>query len=125
MEKKVLYVSYQKYGYKMFDCSIEQMEQYLTECYNNKIPPDCKEKFSYLTFLNVVDGIEKINSIFIPQEHKNLPKTVWSLQESNQLLIKEIWFYSFDDRHLYQSAVERAWALGGHLDIRVEQHYYD
>ena len=126
MEKKVLNDTYQKYGYKMFDCSLTEMQTYLIdECYRFKKIPTFREKFSYVTFTDVNDGIKKIKNIFIPVEHGNLPKVKWSLSESNQLLIKEIWFYNYNDRNLYQCAVERAWALGGHLDLRVEQYYYD
>lgn len=109
----------------MFDCSREEIKKYFDKCYNIKKPPIPSEIFSYVTFLNVEDAIQKINSVFIPAHDGNLPKTEWSLSESNNLLIKEIWFYTYQDQHLYQSAVERAWALGAHLDPRVEQHYYD
>lgn len=123
--EKVLSDTYKKYGYRMFDCSLKDMDNYLNNCYAIKKTPTPSAEFSYFKFTNVEDAIMKINSIFIPENHKNLPKIVWSLQESNQLLVKEVWFYNYNDRHLYQCAVERAWALGNHLDIRVEQHYYD
>jgi len=109
----------------MFNCSAEDIKKYNNECYRVKKQPRPFDKFSYLTFLNVKDGINKINSIFIPAEHGILPKVQWSLLESDQLLIKEIWFYTYEEQYLYQCAVERAWALGGHLDSQVEQYYYD
>ena len=124
MEKKVLPDTYQKYGYKMFDCSISEIKRYQDECYNFKKTPMFNEKFSYVTFIDVNDAVKKIREAFIPIEHGNLPKVKWSLAKSKQLLIKELWYYNYNDRKLYQCAVERAWALGGQLDIRVEQHYY-
>ena len=123
--KTVLPETYKKYGYKMFDCSLEEMRQYNNDCYSNKKTPTLYKKFNYLTFTDVETAVKKINSVFVPAEHSTLPKVQWSLQESNQLLIKEIWFYTHEDQRLYQCAVERAWALGGHLDLRTEQHYYD
>jgi hypothetical protein len=123
--KRVLSETYKKYGYKMFDCSAEEMRQYNNDCYLVKKRPNPSEKFNYVTFADVETAVQKINSVFIPAEHGDLPKVQWSLQESSQLLIKEIWFYNYEDRQSYQCAVERAWALGGHLDIRVEQIYYD
>ena len=123
--KTVLLETYKKYGYKMFDCSLEEMVQYNNDCYVIKKSPNPSEQFNYITFADVETAVKKINSVFIPAEHGDLPKVQWSLQESAQLLIKEIWFYTYKDPQLYQSAVERAWALGGHLDLRTEQHYYD
>jgi hypothetical protein len=121
----VLPETYKKYGYKMFDCSAEEIKKYNHECYSIKKMPTPSTTFSYVTFSNVEDAIERINSIFIPAHHGDLPEIKWSLSESNNLLIKEIWFYTVEDQKLYQCAVERAWALGGHLDSRVEQYYYD
>lgn len=123
--RTVLPETYKKYGYKMFNCSVEEKKQYDRECYNVKKTPIPSERFSYVTFSNVEDAIKRINSILIPVYHGNLPEIKWRLSESNSLLIKEIWFYTYEDQRLYQCAIERAWALGGHLDIRVEQHYYD
>ena len=125
MNKKIIDHTYQKYGYKMFDCSVEEIKRYNNKCYNIKTTPIPSEIFSYVKFLNVEDAIKRVNSVFIPANHGNLPKTEWRLSESNSLLIKEIWFYTYQDQQRYQSAVERAWALGRHLDIRVEQYYYD
>jgi hypothetical protein len=123
--KTVLLETYKKYGYKMFDCSLEEMRQYNNNCYYIKKSPNPSEQFNYVTFADVETAVKKINSVFIPAEHSILPKVQWSLQELSQLLIKEIWFYTYEDQQLYQCAVERAWALGGHLDFRTEQHYYD
>lgn len=123
--RKVLPETYKKYGYKMFDCSREEVKKYFDKCYNIKKTPTPSEIFSYVKFLNVEDAIQKINSVFIPAHHGNLPEIKWSLSESNSLLIKEIWFYTYQDQYRYQTAVERAWALGGHIDPRVEQFYYD
>ena len=117
--------TYKKYGYKMFDCSVQEIKDYTNYCYKHKKTPLLPRVFPYVRFTNVEDAIGRINAIFIPEAHGNLPKTEWSLAESNSLLIKEIWFYESKDQDLYQCAVERAWALGGHLDARVEQHYYD
>jgi hypothetical protein len=64
----------------------------------HKIAPRPHEKFKYVRFLSINDAIVKI---------------------------KKVEFSSDMDSELYQQAVERAWALGGHLDQRVEQIYYD
>ena len=109
----------------MFDCSVQEIKDYTNYCYKHKKTPLLPRVFPYVRFTNVEEAIGRINAIFIPEAHGNLPKTEWSLAESNSLLIKEIWFYESKDQDLYQCAVERAWALGGHLDPRVEQHYYD
>ena len=123
--KTVLPETYKKYGYKMFDCSLEQLRQYNDECYRAKKMSNPSEKFNYAYFLNITDAVKNINSVFIPAEHGAVPKINWSLQDLGQLLIKEIWFYTHEDQQLYQSAVERAWALGGHLDPRVQQFFYE
>ena len=124
--RNIIADTYQKYGYKMFDCTKEQLIRYNhDECYMQKRPSNPSEKFQYVRFNSVDDAVKRINSMFIPTEHGNLPKVEWSLQDNNQLLIKEIWFYDRNDAYLYQCAVERAWALNGHLDVRVEQQYYD
>ena len=125
MNKKIIPETYIKYGYKMFDCSKEEILKYNEECYKFKKQLNKSERFNYVIFSDVADAIKKINCIFIPKIHGDLPKIKWSLIDSDQLLIKEIWFFECMDRYLYQCAVERAWALGGHLDTRVEQHYYD
>ena len=123
--RTILPETYKKYGYKMFDCSLDEWKNYTRECYNRKKSPIFSEKFEYTQFLNISDAVSKIDSIFIPASHGNLPEIKYSLHDSNELLIKEVSFYAFEDQRLYQCAVERAWALGGHLDPRVEQHYYD
>jgi hypothetical protein len=123
--KTVLPDTYKKYGYKFFDCSAEEMRQYNHDCYVLKKNAHPSEKFNYVTFADVETAVKKINSVFIPVEHGDLPYIEWSLQDSDQLLIKEIWFYTYADQQLYQSAVERAWALGGHLDPRVQQFFYE
>ena len=123
---QVIAETYKKYGYKMFDCTVEQIIRYNhDECYMLKRPSNPSEKFRYVTFDDVDDAVKRINSVFIPKEHGELPKIKWSLHEDHQLLIKEIWFYETKDQDLYQQSVERAWALNGHLDVRVEQQYYD
>lgn len=122
--RQLIKTTYKKYGYKMFDCSLDQWQNYQDECYNIKKSPIFSEKFKYKKFLNISDAVSKIISIFIPAPHGNLPEIIYSLHDSNELLIKEISFYTFEEQYLYQCAVERAWALGGHLDPRVEQHYY-
>jgi hypothetical protein len=126
--RTVLAETYKKYGYKMFDCSLEEIHQYYKDCYRLKKTPTPAEKFNYVTFLGIADAVIKIKSIFIPTVHGDLPKIQWSLNESNSLLVKEIWFYAHEDQQLYQCAVERAWALGalsGHLDPRVQQFFYE
>jgi|TARA_R110000822_G_scaffold217407_1_gene351843 hypothetical protein len=123
--KTVISETYKKYGYKMFDCSQEFFRQYREDCYAKKKSHNPSEKFNYVTFVDVETAVKKINSVFIPAECGILPEVQWCLQESSQLLIKEIWFYNYEEQQLYQCAVERAWALGGHLDIRTEQYYYD
>ena len=122
---KILLDTYQKFGYMMFDCSLEELEIYKNTCYLYKKPITFEENFSYVSFNDLNDAVHKINSFFIPKEHGFLPKIKWTLENSNQLLVKEIWFYNYQDRYLYQCAVERAWALGNHLDKRVKQIFYD
>lgn len=125
MEKKVLPKTYQKYGYMMFNCSVEEYDLYVHNCYMVKKSINLEEEFTYIIFNNVEEAIKKINSVFIPIHHGILPKTVYSLQDSNRVLVKELWFYNYHDRYLYQCAVERAWALGSHLDKRVKQVFYE
>ena len=125
MEKKILTETYKKYGYSIFDCSVDDFKKYHSDCYLIKKTPVPKEKFTYYCFSNIEEAIKKINCVFIPIEHGGLPKIKWSLNESNHLLIKEIWFYNYNDRVLYQKSIERAWALGRHFDVRVEEYFYD
>ena len=113
------------YGYKMFDATMSVWKQYEHDCYMHKIAPRPHEKFKYVRFLSINDAIVKIKNIFIPLGHEKLAKITWQLEEEQTLLIKKVEFSSDMDSELYQQAVERAWALGGHLDQRVEQIYYD
>jgi len=113
------------YGYKMFDVTMSDWKQYIHDCYYHKIAYQPNNKFKYVRFLSINDAIVKIKNIFIPPAHENLAKITWQLEEERTLLIKKIEFSSDMDSELYQQAVERAWALGGHLDQRVEQIYYD
>jgi len=121
----ILINPHQKYGYKMFNCTLEQIKEYKHHCYFLKKAEQPQNEFNYIKFLNIEDGIKKIKNIFIPTEHKYLGNTTWELNESNELLIKKICFTNYKDAELYQEAIERAWALGGHLDPRVEQIFYD
>lgn len=126
MQKKTtIPVTEQKYGYRMYNCTRQQLEEYNKQQYSTKKQVEPGIEFGYKTFDDIDHGIREINSIFVPEEHGNLPLVNWKLTESNTLLIKVISFYHFDDRTLYQCSVERAWALGGHLDPRVEQIFYD
>lgn len=114
-----------KYGYKMFDATMSTWKQYVRDCYNYKIAHQPNKKFKYVRFLSIDDAIVKIKNIFIPPAHEKLARISWQLAEEQTLLIKKVEFSSDMDSELYQQAVERAWALGGHLDQRVEQIYYD
>ena len=126
MQKKPTIPSTEKkYGYRMYNCTREQLEEYLMNCYNIKKHPTPADKFGYRIFNDINHAIREINSIFVPTSHGNLPLVHWKLAESNTLLIRVISFYEFNDQTLYQCSVERAWALGGHLDPRVEQIFYD
>ena len=113
------------YGYKMFDATMYVWNQYVRDCYNHKMAHQPNKKFKYVRFLSINDAILKIKNIFIPPAHEKLAKITWQLEEEQTLLIKKVEFSSDMDSELYQQAVERAWALGGHLDQRVEQIYYD
>jgi len=116
--------TYKKYGYKMFDCTIQQMQEYNASCYDVKETPNPRERFPYVNFNSVDSAVKLINSVFIPPHHGNLPSVEWRLQAPD-LLVKEITFHKYEHQALYQTSIERAWAMGGHLDPRVEQHYYD
>ena len=122
--KKIIDATYKKYGYKMFDCSIEELHHYIRECYRLKEPVIFEEKFDYINFESVEHATEVIKSAFIPHSHGLLPYVRWRLHDK-QTLIKERWFYEYGDQNLYQCAIERAWALGRHLDQRVRQLWYD
>ena len=124
--QQILNDTYQKFGYKMFDCTAQQFLQNADQNnYYKKNKFTNENQFKFVTFKTVEEAIGKINCVYIPEQHGKLPKTVWSLQQSNTLLLKEIWFYNYNDRYLYQCAVERAWALGSHSDPRVKQINYD
>jgi len=114
-----------KYGYRMYDCSVEQFEEYNNHCYEFKQAPEPLKKFGSLTFESVDQAVDKVCHILIPKAHSTLGNTKWSLMDDNTLLIKELQFNNNKDAELYQEAVERAWALGGHLDPRVEQSYHE
>ena len=114
-----------KYGYKMFDCTLDQWKQFIDHSYDVKKVPDPENKFSYVQFQNCEEAISRIRSVFVPKSHGNLPKVKWTLTDRNTLLVKEIEFVTNEHSLLYQKAVERAWALGGHLDKRVKQIFYD
>ena len=81
--------------------------------------------FEFLKFESIKYGIELIKNVFIPAEHEFLPLIKWTLHEKNTLLLKELVFKNEEDAKLYQTAIERAWGLFGHLDSRVMQIYYD
>lgn len=126
MEKKpTIPETKKKYGYRMYNCTRQQLQEYKMKQYSKKKKENPRIEFGYKTFKDTDHAIREINSIFVPNEHGNLPLIHWKLTESNTLLIKVISFYEFNDQTLYQCSVERAWALGGHLDPRVEQIFYD
>jgi len=116
-----------KYGYKFYNCTIEEWKRNFFEQYRYRTNRTVHEKipFEFLKFESIEQGIEVIKNIFIPAEHEFLPQIKWSLREKNTLLLKELVFKNEEDATLYQTAVERAWALFGHLDVRVKQIYYD
>lgn len=122
---KLIPNTYKKYGYKMFNCSLSDLFEYIKHCYDVKKVSDPTQEFGFLIFNNVNEAIQKINFKHIPAEHGKLPQIKHSLTESNQLLIREITFYKAEDQQLYQNSIEKAWALEGHLDPRVQQFYYD
>jgi hypothetical protein len=114
-----------KYGYRMYDCSVEELKNYTKQCLIVKKMIAPATQFGYRIFDSIEHGINSINSIFVPADHGNLPAVHWQLEDGNTLLVKTIEFYNPVDQTLYQSSVERAWALGGHLDPRVDQVFYD
>jgi len=113
------------YGYKMFDATMSDWDSYAHHCSNNRIDSQPNTKFKYVRFLSIKDAIVKIKSTFVPPAHEKLAQINWRLDKEQTLLVKTVKFSSVADSELYQQAVERAWALGGHLDRRVEQIYYD
>ena len=124
-KRKTIPETKKKYGYRMYNCTEQQLKEYTMKQYTIKKKHQPGVEFGYKTFNDIDHAIMEINSVFVPAEHGNLPLTHWKLTESNTLLIRVISFYHFDDQILYQCSVERAWALGGHLDPRVEQIFYD
>lgn len=114
-----------RYGYKMFDCSLTDFNQYKNKNYTIKKEVSLDKIFRYKKFQTTESAIDKINFVFIPAEHGLLPRTTWILSDDKTLLIKEIVFENNDDSILYQNSVDRAWALGGHLDPRVVQIHYE
>jgi len=108
------------YGYKMFDCTLAEWQAYEKECYRDRRRLDATSRFSYLKFKSINEGIVLIRNIFIPKEHEKLATIEWRLEDKSEKLIKKVFFYNKKDSELYQIATERAWALGGHLDPRVE-----
>ena len=116
-----------KYGYKFYDCTMEEWKHNFFEDYEIRKNRTAQEKplFEFVKFQSVKQGIELIKNVFIPAEHEFLPLIKWTLHEKNTLLLKELVFKNEEDAKLYQTAIERAWALFGHLDIRVKQIYYD
>lgn len=123
--KKAIQSTYRKYGYKMFECSMDDFDDYNFRCYFfSKKEPRPEQVFEYKKFKSVDQARHLIKHILIPTACGDLPHVKWHLLDS-QTLVKEVWFYEYSDQKLYQCAVERAWALGGHLDPRVKQLYYD
>ena len=116
-----------KYGYKLYNCTMEEWKSNLLQDYEFRKNRTAEEKppFEFLKFESIEQGIELIKNTFIPAEHEFLPQIKWSLREKNTLLLKELIFKNEEDAKLYQTAIERAWALFGHIDIRVKQIYYD
>ena len=114
-----------KYGYRMCNCTIEELHKYKQHCYNVKKPITPIAEFGAVQFTSVKQAIAMIRHILIPQEHNNLADTSWTLAQENTMLLKEMKFEIKNNATLYQEAVERAWALGGHLDPRTEQSYHE
>ena len=118
---------HKKYGYKFYNCTMEEWKRNFFGDYEIRKNRTAQETipFEFLKFESVKQGIELIKNVFIPAEHEFLPLIKWSLHEKNTLLLKEVVFKNEQDAKLYQLAVERAWALFGHLDSRVIQIFYD
>ena len=114
-----------RYGYKMYNCSLAEWNKYKDRQFHMKKNEDLAVIFGFMEFDTVETAQNKINSVFIPFEHGLLPRTTWTLSNDKILLVKEIAFENNNDSILYQNAVEKAWALGGHLDPRVIQIYYE
>ena len=114
-----------KYGYRMCNCTIEESLKYFQHCYDVKKPRTPMAEFGALQFESVEQAISMIRHTLIPQEHNDLANTSWTPAQENTMLLKEISFKTKQDAELYQEAVERAWALGIHLDVRTEQSYHE
>lgn len=112
-----------RYGYRMFDCEIEDLQKYKQRCYESKKEPNPSDVFSYKTFASIQQAQSLIGHVLVPASARKLANEYWTLQDN--MLIKEVHFDSNADAVEYQTAIERAWALGGHLDPRVEQTYYE
>jgi len=109
----------------MYNCSLQEIDKYKQHCYLLKKTPTLLAEYGAVKFASVEHAVEMIRHILIPVEQDSLANTTWTLAEANTLLLKEVTFEAKEDAELYQEAVERAWALGGHLDPRVEQSYYE
>ena len=114
-----------KYGYRMCNCTIEQFQEYTKHCYQWKQTPEPLREFGTVQFDSIEQAVDKVCHVLIPKEHATLGNAKWSLEQDNTLLVKSLSFESNGDAVMYQEAVERAWALGGHLDPRVEQSYHE
>ena len=112
-----------KYGYRMFDCEIKDLYKYKQRCYDSKKEPNPSDVFSYKTFDSIQQAQSLIGHVLIPASARHLGRERWTLE--GNMLIKEVTFDSGADANTYQTAIERAWAMGGHLDPRVEQSYHE
>lgn len=112
-----------KYGYRMFQCDIEELEKYKSHCYNIKKEPTPAEKFPYRSFTSIEQAKALVGHVLVPSSARLLGQERWTLE--GDMLIKQVTFESDADANTYQTAIERAWAMGGHLDPRVEQSYYE
>ena len=118
---------HKKYGYKFYNCTMEEWKYNFFDDYEIRKNRTAQETipFEFLKFESVEHGIKLIKNVFVPVEHEFLPLIKWTLREKNTLLLKELVLKNEEDAKLYQTAIERAWGLFGHLDSRVMQIYYD
>ena len=114
-----------KRGYQMYDCTIEEFQSYERLCYDRKESLLYETKWNFVTFESLDQALKMIRMTFVPFEHGSLGKHEWKLDPQKQLLILNLQFENGEKSDLYQCAIERAWALGGHLDPRVKQIYYE
>lgn len=114
-----------EYGYKMFNCTLQEWHNHDLDSYAHRVSHTPDVRFGYVKFNSIDEAVGSIKNVFVPAEHGQLGEIKWRLDEDQTLLTKTISFSNDDDSRLYQLAIERAWALGGHLDPRVEQLYYD